>query len=143
MAQDDKSTKKSARTSSPAHAHAFSNTLKTLKTASGKAGQYFSLPELAKTHPNVNKLPVSIRIVLESVLRNCDGRKVTAEHVAELANWRPNVDRTNEILQRVNRLAEMHGGHRCGDVTRSPSFAKGFHLVERVRYAKPMPLLRE
>ena len=38
---------------------------------------------------NVERLPVSIRIVLESVLRNCDGKKVTEEHVRELANWKP------------------------------------------------------
>ena len=62
-------------------AHAFAHTLKTFKTASGKAGKFCSLPELAKQYPNVNQLPVSIRIVLESVLRNCDGKKVTAEHV--------------------------------------------------------------
>ena len=104
MAQDDKSTKKSARTSSPAHAHAFSNTLKTLKTGSGKAGQYFSLPELAKTHPNVNQLPISIRIVLESVLRNCDGKKVTPEHVAQLADWQPTAERVDEIPFVVARV---------------------------------------
>ena len=57
--------------------HAFSTTLKTFKTASGKEGQYYSLPALAKRFPNVSRLPVSIRIVLESVLRNCDGKKVT------------------------------------------------------------------
>jgi aconitate hydratase len=55
-------------------AHAFASTLKTFKTASGKAGKYWSLKELAKQYPNVDKLPVSIRIVLESVLRNCDGK---------------------------------------------------------------------
>ena len=69
--------------------HAFAKTRKPFRTASGKQGQLYSLPALAKTFPNVNRLPVSIRIVLESVLRNCDGRKVTAEHVAELANWQP------------------------------------------------------
>lgn len=95
MAQDDKSTKKS---------HAFSNTLKTLKTGSGKAGQYFSLPELAKTYPNVNQLPISIRIVLESVLRNCDGKKVTPEHVAQLANWQPTAERVDEIPFVVARV---------------------------------------
>ncbi|UUZ47729.1 hypothetical protein LP420_31985 [Massilia sp. B-10] len=46
---------------------------------------------------NVSRLPVSIRIVLESVLRNCDGKKVTEEHVKQLANWSPNADRTDEI----------------------------------------------
>jgi len=104
MAQDDKSTKKSARKSAPAADHAFANTLKTLKTGSGKAGQYFSLPELAKTHPNVAQLPISIRIVLESVLRNCDGKKVTPEHVAQLANWQPTAERVDEIPFVVARV---------------------------------------
>ena len=67
--------------------HAFATTLKTFATASGKQGQFFSLPALAKRFPNVNRLPISIRIVLESVLRNCDGQKVTKEHVARLAQW--------------------------------------------------------
>lgn len=85
-------------------AHAFASTLKSFKTASGKAGRYYSLPELAKKYPNVNKLPVSIRIVLESVLRNCDGQKVTPEHVEALANWAPNAERVDEIPFVVTRV---------------------------------------
>ncbi|MBS0445939.1 MAG: aconitate hydratase [Proteobacteria bacterium] len=85
-------------------AHAYAKTLKTFKTASGKEGQFYSLPALAKTYPNVSRLPVSIRIVLESVLRNCDGKKVTAEHVAELADWKPNAERVNEIPFVVARV---------------------------------------
>ncbi|MBN8750663.1 Aconitate hydratase A [Xylophilus ampelinus] len=84
--------------------HAFAPALKTFKTASGKAGRYWSLKELAKQYPNVNKLPVSIRIVLESVLRNCDGQKVAAEHVEQLANWAPNAERTEEIPFVVTRV---------------------------------------
>ena len=84
--------------------HAFAKTRKTFKTASGKEGQLYSLLALAKTYPNVKRLPVSIRIVLESVLRNCDGKKVTPEHVAELANWKPNDARTNEIPFVVARV---------------------------------------
>jgi len=84
--------------------HAFAHTLKSFKTASGKSLKYYSLPELAKTHPQINKLPVSIRIVLESVLRNCDGQKVTAEHVLELANWQANANRTDEIPFVVSRV---------------------------------------
>jgi aconitate hydratase len=85
-------------------AHAFASTLKTFKTASGKSGKYWSLKELARKYPNVDKLPVSIRIVLESVLRNCDGKKVTAEHVEQLANWAPNAERTEEIPFVVTRV---------------------------------------
>ncbi len=84
--------------------HAFANTLKTFKTPSGKSGSYFSLPELAKKYPNVNQLPISMRIVLESVLRNCDGKKVTADHVERLANWSPTADRVDEIPFVVARV---------------------------------------
>jgi len=52
----------------------------------------------------VARLPVSIRIVLESVLRNCDGKKVTAGHVEELADWQANAARTEEIPFVVSRV---------------------------------------
>src|SRR5438128_6092149 len=84
--------------------HAFQNTLRTFKTASGKTGAFWSLPELAKTYPNVNRLPVSMRIVLESVLRNCDGKKVTPEHVVEVAGWQANAPRQDEIPFVVARV---------------------------------------
>jgi aconitate hydratase len=83
--------------------HNLHNTLKEFK-AGNKSGKFYSLPELAKTYPNVNKLPVSIRIVLEAVLRNCDGKKVTEEHVRQLANWAPNAERIDEIPFIVARV---------------------------------------
>src|ERR671911_178537 len=63
-----------------------------------KHGKLHSLTALGKA-PGVKleRLPVSIRIVLESVLRNCDGKKVTEAHVRELAGWQPNAKRTEEI----------------------------------------------
>jgi aconitate hydratase len=85
-------------------AHEFAKTLKTFTTASGKTGRFYSLPALAKQYPKISRLPVSMRIVLESVLRNCDGKKVTAEHVRQLANWFPNADRTEEIPFVVSRV---------------------------------------
>ena len=83
---------------------AFANTLKTFAMPSGKTGRLYSLPALAKQFPNMNRLPVSMRIVLESVLRNCDGKKVTAEHVAEVANWSPTGHRSQEIPFVVSRV---------------------------------------
>ena len=80
------------------------STLKAFSLASGKSGQFYSLPELAKTFPNVSKLPVSIRIVLEAVLRNVDGKKVSEEHVKQLANWGPNDSREFEIPFIVARV---------------------------------------
>jgi len=72
--------------------------------ASGKKGQFFSLPALAQKYPAIGRLPVSIRIVLESVLRNCDGRKVTPEHVRQLAQWAPQAERKDEIPFVVSRV---------------------------------------
>ncbi len=94
---------KLSATARPA-AHAFASTLKSFKTASDKSGKFYSLPELAKQFPNIARLPVSMRIVLESVLRNCDGKKVTAAHVGELANWIPNAERSEEIPFVVSRV---------------------------------------
>ncbi|WP_404300002.1 aconitate hydratase [Alicycliphilus denitrificans] len=84
--------------------HAFASTLKTFSTASGKTGKFYSLPALARKYPGVSRLPVSIRIVLESVLRNCDGRKVTAEHVSQLAHWGAKAPRKDEIPFVVARV---------------------------------------
>jgi aconitate hydratase len=81
------------------------NTLKEFPLAPGQSGQYYSLPALAESlGVNISRLPVSIRIVLESVLRNCDGKKVTEEHIKQLANWGPTAARTDEIPFVVARV---------------------------------------
>jgi aconitate hydratase len=84
--------------------HPFASTVKTFRTASGKSGRFYSLPALAREFPGVSRLPVSLRIVLESVLRHCDGERVLPEHVAELANWQPQAERTQEIPFTVARV---------------------------------------
>jgi len=65
------------------------DTTRTFVTSSGKQGKLTSLPALkeAGIAPNLDKLPASIRIVLEALARNCDGRKVTEGDVKNLANW--------------------------------------------------------
>jgi aconitate hydratase len=83
--------------------HNLHNTLRSIKL-SGRTARYYSLPELAKTYPAVKRLPLSIRLVLESVLRNCDGKKVTEEHVRQLATWQPNAERVDEIPFIVARV---------------------------------------
>jgi aconitate hydratase len=66
---------------------------------------FFSLPELEKQGVGpVSRLPVSIRIVLESVLRNCDGVKVREDDVRQLANWKPRAQRSEEIPFTVSRI---------------------------------------
>ncbi len=62
--------------------HNLYDTLQEFKLASGATGRFYSLPALEKAGVGkISRLPVSIRIVLESVLRNCDGKKVSEEHV--------------------------------------------------------------
>jgi aconitate hydratase len=80
--------------------HPFESTRKNL----GKKGYYFSLPELARQFPGIGRMPHSMRIVLESVLRNCDGQKVTAEHVKQVAGWKAKADRSEEIPFVVARV---------------------------------------
>jgi aconitate hydratase len=83
------------------------NTFDTLKTfkIGNQTCQYYSLPALGKALGlDVQRLPVSLRIVLESVLRNCDGQKVTEDHVKQLANWQPNAKREEEIPFVVARV---------------------------------------
>src|SRR5688572_15825971 len=81
------------------------DSLQTFNSAVGPVGQFYSLPHLEKTGVGpISRLPHSIRIVLESVLRNCDGQKITAEDVRELANWQPNGKRVEEIPFVVARV---------------------------------------
>ncbi len=81
------------------------NTLKEFPISGSKKGKFYSLPALQKSlGVNISRLPVSIRIVLESVLRNCDGQKVTEEHVKQLANWGAKAARVDEIPFVVARV---------------------------------------
>ncbi|WP_425313338.1 aconitate hydratase AcnA [Paraburkholderia terricola] len=67
--------------------------------------RYFSLEALASSgFERIGRLPVVIRILLESVLRNCDGAKVLESHVRDLANWEPNAPREREIPFVVGRV---------------------------------------
>ncbi|SPA37831.1 aconitate hydratase 1 [Cupriavidus taiwanensis] len=85
--------------------HNLKNTLKEFSIGSSGKGQYYSLPQLGEALDlDLGRLPVSIRVVLESVLRNCDGKKVTEEHVRQLANWKPNAERVDEIPFVVARV---------------------------------------
>ena len=71
----------------------------------GGTGSLYSLPELEKDGlPGVGRLPVSIRIVLESLLRNCDGKRVKEDDVRALAAWKPKAERTAEVPFVVARI---------------------------------------
>ncbi|HZS80692.1 MAG TPA: aconitase family protein, partial [Herbaspirillum sp.] len=81
------------------------NTLKEFEISTSRKGKFYSLSALEKKlGVNLSRLPVSIRIVLESVLRNCDGQKVTEEHVRQLANWDAKAARVDEIPFVVARV---------------------------------------
>ncbi len=85
--------------------HNLFNTLQSFDLGNGHTGQFYSLPALEKAGVGpISKLPVSVRLVLESVLRNCDGLKVQEANVRELANWKANESRTAEIPFVVARI---------------------------------------
>ncbi len=85
--------------------HNLFNTRKPFNLSSGRTGTLYSLPALeAAGIGKISRLPVSIRIVLEAVLRNHDGKKITEAHVRQLANWQPNAARTGEIPFVVARI---------------------------------------
>ena len=81
------------------------NSLQSFDLGNGQTGQFYSLPALEKAGlGTVSRLPVSIRLVLESVLRNCDGKKVNEQNVRELAQWQPKANRIEEIPFVVARI---------------------------------------
>ena len=85
--------------------HNLFDTRKTFDLGNGTQGQFYSLPALEQAGIGpISRLPVSIRVVLESVLRNCDGLKVQEANVRELAQWKPNEARTAEIPFVVARI---------------------------------------
>ncbi len=80
-------------------------TLAHFDLGNGKQGNFYSLPALEKSGVGpISKLPVSIRIVLESVLRNCDGKRVREEDVKLLANWNAKAPAQVEIPFVVARV---------------------------------------
>jgi aconitate hydratase A / 2-methylisocitrate dehydratase len=80
-------------------------TLDRFTPRAGIEGTLYSLHELErKGFGAVSRLPVSLRVVLESVLRNVDGERVTERDVRELAGWQPRGERTAEVPFAVSRV---------------------------------------
>ncbi len=79
------------------------NTLQTF-SVNGVSHKFYSLPALEAAGFNVKKLPVSIRLVLESLLRNADGKRVSEQSIRELAGWGAKAPRTEEIPFVVARI---------------------------------------
>jgi len=86
--------------------HNLFNTRQVFKTGEGVEGIFYSLPQLEREGiGKISKLPISIRIVLESLLRNFDnGEKIGEEHIRSLANWGAKDERTDEIPLIVARV---------------------------------------
>jgi len=85
--------------------HNLFGTRRAFDPGNGQSGQLYSLPALEEAGVGpVSRLPVSLRLVLESVLRNCDGVRITEEHVRALAQWEPHAPRTAEIPFVVARI---------------------------------------
>jgi aconitate hydratase len=81
------------------------NTLRPFDSGNNTPAFFHSLPALEEAGVGpISKLPVSIRIVLESVLRNCDGKKVQARDVETLANWNAKAPAQEEIPFVVARI---------------------------------------
>jgi len=81
------------------------NTIRSFDPGPGKQGLLYSLPALEEAGIGpISRLPVSIRVVLESVLRNCDGKKVTEDDVVALANWNAKKPADEEIPFVVARI---------------------------------------
>jgi aconitate hydratase len=79
------------------------NTLQSF-SANGASHKFYSLPALEAAGFNVKKLPVSIRLVLESLLRNADGKRVSEQAIRDLATWGAKSPRTEEIPFVVARI---------------------------------------
>jgi aconitate hydratase len=82
-----------------------SQTVRSFRYHQGKTSKFYSLPALEEAGlAQVSRLPVSIRIVLESVLRNCDGKKIAEKDVLNLARWNAKKPADEEIPFIVARI---------------------------------------
>ena len=112
---------------------------------SGSSGIYYSLRQLAKTgNASISRLPVSLRILLESVLRHHDGRRIRDEDVEAIFRWEPNAARTAEVPFVVGRvlLQDFTGVPLLVDLAAMRSAVARRHLdIERVQPSVPVDLV--
>src|SRR5574338_189240 len=122
------------------------DTRQRLPLPSGASGTYYSLPLLEKAGmgARLSRLPVSLRVLLESVLRNLDGRRIRDEDVEALAGWQPTAVRTAEVPFVVGRvlLQDFTGVPLLVDLAamRSAIARRGLD-VERVQPSVPVDLV--
>jgi aconitate hydratase len=125
--------------------HNLFNSLKEFKLPSGETGKYYSLAALETAGlGKISRLPYTIRIVLESLLRNCDGKRVTEGAVRALAGWQPNAPRTEEVpfvLARI-MLQDMAGFPALNDFAAMRAEAQRQHFdPKRIEPLVPVDLV--
>jgi len=85
--------------------HNLFDSLQQFNFGAGETGRYYALSALEKAgFGKVSRLPVSLRVVLESALRNFDGKKITEAHLKSLAGWKPRAERSEEVPIVVARV---------------------------------------
>jgi aconitate hydratase len=116
-----------------------------LELPSGESGLYASLPLLEKKGiAPLSRLPVSVRILLESVLRHADGRRIRDDDVEALARWQPDAPRTQEVPFVVGRvlLQDFTGVPLLVDLAAMrAAMARRGRGVERVQPSVPVDLV--
>ena len=116
-----------------------------LPLPSGASGTYYSLPQLEKKGiARISRLPVSLRILLESVLRHLDGRRIRDEDVEALVGWRAGATRTAEVPFVVGRvlLQDFTGVPLLVDLAAMRSaVARRGGDIERVQPSVPVDLV--
>ncbi len=102
-------------------------------------GRFYSLPALqTQGFPHLSRLPVSLRVILEALLRHEDGRRIQHEHIVALANWQPVAQRTAEIPFMVARviLQDFTGVPLLADLAAMRSCAE--RLGKEARTIEPL-----
>jgi aconitate hydratase len=79
--------------------------LRELDAGGGRKVRFYSLAALERAGlGRISRLPISLRVILESLLRNVDGERIREEDVRALAAWKPNEERTSEVPFVVARV---------------------------------------
>lgn len=66
-------------------------------TIENRIYDYYSIDTLEEEGYDIKHLPFSIKVLLESILRQCDGNTITEQHVRNLANWTKDADKKGEV----------------------------------------------
>lgn len=70
----------------------------------GQQYYYYSLDTLQELGYDMIHMPYSVKVLLESVLRQCDGKAITEEHIKKLANWTKEHNQESEVPFKPSRV---------------------------------------